>query len=211
MTQKALYIDYEFCSGCHSCEVACRNEIECGIDDWGIKVLEDKPRQHADGTWHWDYIALPGELCDMCEKRTAAGKLPACVQSCQAKCLEIGTDRGMRRQARGQGQESRDPRPVRGSAGTACGNGMRARLEGGGRASLLTREVKAHGELWSVLLVLREVRQDCREIVLRPAADRRGAAGRLGPKRFDGFPAACDRRVRRRRRGLRQERAGQTE
>ena len=27
MTQKALYIDYEFCSGCHSCEVACRNEI----------------------------------------------------------------------------------------------------------------------------------------------------------------------------------------
>ena len=41
MTQKALYIDYEFCSGCHSCEVACRNEIECGIDDWGIKVLED--------------------------------------------------------------------------------------------------------------------------------------------------------------------------
>ena len=33
MTQKALYIDYEFCSGCYSCEVACRNEIECGIDD----------------------------------------------------------------------------------------------------------------------------------------------------------------------------------
>lgn len=91
MTQKALYIDYEFCSGCHSCEVACRNEIACGIDDWGIKVLEDKPRQHADGTWHWDYIALPGELCDMCEARTEAGKLPACVQSCQAKCLEIGT------------------------------------------------------------------------------------------------------------------------
>lgn len=91
MSQNALYIDYEFCSGCHSCEVACRNELGLGLDDWGMKVLEDKPRQHADGSWHWDYIAVPGELCDLCEMRTAQGKLPSCVQCCQAKVLEYGT------------------------------------------------------------------------------------------------------------------------
>lgn len=65
MSQNALYIDYEFCSGCHSCEIACRNELELPIEDFGMKLLEDKPRQHADGSWHWDYIAVPGELWDV--------------------------------------------------------------------------------------------------------------------------------------------------
>ena len=91
MSQNALYIDYEFCSGCHSCEIACRNELELPIEDFGMKLLEDKPRQHADGSWHWDYIAVPGELCDLCASRVEAGLLPSCVQCCQAKCLELGT------------------------------------------------------------------------------------------------------------------------
>ena len=91
MTQTALFIDYEFCSGCHSCEIACRNELELPVNAWGIKVLEDKPRQNPDGKWHWDYIAIPTELCDMCEERVAGGALPSCVQHCQAKCLEYGT------------------------------------------------------------------------------------------------------------------------
>ena len=29
MPQHALYIDFEFCSGCHSCEIACRNDLSC--------------------------------------------------------------------------------------------------------------------------------------------------------------------------------------
>ena len=91
MSQNALYIDYEFCSGCHSCEIACRNELELPIEDFGMKLLEDKPRQHADGSWHWDYIAVPGELCDLCASRVEAGLLPSCVQCCQAKVLEYGT------------------------------------------------------------------------------------------------------------------------
>ena len=91
MTHNALFIDFEYCTGCHSCEIACRNELELPSDGFGIKVLEDKPRQNPDGQWHWDYIAVPTELCDMCVERTAEGKLPACVQSCQAKVLEYGT------------------------------------------------------------------------------------------------------------------------
>jgi Fe-S-cluster-containing dehydrogenase component len=93
MTTKdhALFIDYEFCSGCHSCEIACRNELELDLEEWGIKVLEDGPRKYKDGTWHWNYFAMPGEKCDLCEKRVAQGLEPSCVQHCQAKVIKYGT------------------------------------------------------------------------------------------------------------------------
>ena len=91
MADYALYINYEFCSGCHSCEFACRNEKNIPLEDFGMKLLEDKPRQHADGSWHWDYIAYPTELCDLCTDRIGQGKMPSCVQMCQAKCLHYGT------------------------------------------------------------------------------------------------------------------------
>ncbi len=91
MAMNGLYIDYEYCTGCHSCEIACRNEMELGINDFGIKVLEDKPRQNPDGAWHWDYIAYPTELCDLCTERVEAGGIPACVMHCQAKVLYYGT------------------------------------------------------------------------------------------------------------------------
>ena len=91
MPQHALYIDFEFCSGCHSCEIACRNELKLPLEEWGMKVLEDKPRQHADGSWHWDFVAYPTEKCDLCADRVERGLLPSCVQCCQAKVLEYGT------------------------------------------------------------------------------------------------------------------------
>ncbi|MGI6032052.1 MAG: 4Fe-4S dicluster domain-containing protein [Coriobacteriales bacterium] len=87
----ALFLDYEFCSGCHSCELACRNELGLGLGEWGIKVHEDGPRQNKDDDWHWNYYAIPTELCDMCEQRVAGGELPSCVQVCQGRCLKFGT------------------------------------------------------------------------------------------------------------------------
>ncbi len=91
MSHGAIYIDFEFCSGCHSCEIACRKHLRIANDKDGIKVLEDRPYQQENGAWHWDYIAYPTELCDLCEDRVAEGKLPSCVQACQAKVLEFGT------------------------------------------------------------------------------------------------------------------------
>ena len=35
-----LYIDYEWCSGCHSCELACKQEHSLKTDEWGIRVME---------------------------------------------------------------------------------------------------------------------------------------------------------------------------
>ena len=50
-----LLIDYEYCSGCHACEVACKKEHEMPKGDFGIKILKDGPRQSSDGVWEFDY------------------------------------------------------------------------------------------------------------------------------------------------------------
>jgi Fe-S-cluster-containing dehydrogenase component len=88
MKEYALIIDYKYCTGCHSCEVACRQEkgIE-SQDEWGIKFAEFGP-QKMNGKWYWDYVPVPSSLCDMCEDRIAEGKKPACVHHCLAKCME---------------------------------------------------------------------------------------------------------------------------
>ncbi len=85
-----LLIDYEFCTGCHSCEVACMKELNLPTKQWGIKLLEDGPRKQHDGKWEWTYVPFPTSLCNLCEDRVAAGKKPTCVQHCQAQVMSYG-------------------------------------------------------------------------------------------------------------------------
>ena len=91
MSRNVLLIDYQFCTGCHSCEVACRNEHEIPHGKWGIKLAEDGPWQLPDGRWHWDYVPIPTEICDLCAQRVERGDEPSCVQHCQAKVMRYGT------------------------------------------------------------------------------------------------------------------------
>ena len=88
MKTHALLIDYKYCTGCHSCELACRQEkhIE-SQDEWGIKLAEFGPEKLA-GEWYWNYVAVPSSLGDLCASRLEAGKKPACVHPCLAKCME---------------------------------------------------------------------------------------------------------------------------
>lgn len=106
MTDFALLIDYQYCSGCHSCELACRNALGLGLGEWGIKVLEDGPRQRPDGSWQWDYVPNVSDLCDGCASRTAESEMPSCVQHCQAHCLEWGTATEMAEAARRLGRRA---------------------------------------------------------------------------------------------------------
>ncbi len=85
-----LLIDYEFCTGCHSCEVACMKELNLPLNQYGIKLLEDGPRKQHDGKWEWNYVPKPTSLCNLCEDRVAADKLPTCVQHCQAQIMYYG-------------------------------------------------------------------------------------------------------------------------
>ena len=69
MTQHGLLIDYEFCTGCHACEVACKVEKNLGEGEFGIKLAEIGPWK-LDGAkkWEWDFLPMPTQRCDLCRQ-----------------------------------------------------------------------------------------------------------------------------------------------
>ncbi|MBP2646061.1 MAG: oxidoreductase [Firmicutes bacterium] len=91
MSRNGLLIDYEYCTGCHSCEVACRNEHNIPRGKWGIKLTEVGPWQVNGEEWEWDYIPVPTVLCDLCKERVAKGEKPSCVHHCLGQAMEYGT------------------------------------------------------------------------------------------------------------------------
>lgn len=91
MTQYGLLIDNEYCTGCHSCEIACQNEHGLPGDQWGIKVLELGPIKLLEAKkWEWRYIPALTSYCDLCAERTKEGKRPSCVVHCLAEAIQYG-------------------------------------------------------------------------------------------------------------------------
>lgn len=88
--RNGLLIDYEFCTGCQSCEIACKQEHGFGVGTWGIRVLDEGPWEIDEKTVNWNKIPTPTSLCDLCAERTAGGKLPTCVHHCLAGVMEFG-------------------------------------------------------------------------------------------------------------------------
>ena len=90
MADYGILVDYEWCTGCHTCEVACQMEHDLPPEQFGIKVSELGPWEYAPDTWQYSYLPAPTDQCDFCAKRVAEGKLPTCVHHCQAECLKFG-------------------------------------------------------------------------------------------------------------------------
>ena len=89
MAKSGLLIDYEYCTGCYTCVVACKQEHSFPVGKGGIRVNEIITE---DGTKvRTDYLPFPTEFCDLCAARTAKGEKPACVKHCLAKCMMYGT------------------------------------------------------------------------------------------------------------------------
>lgn len=88
--KKAILIDYKYCTGCHTCEIACQMEHGYGPEEFGIKLSQIGPLQTGERSWQYEFVPVPTELCDRCEERAAKGKAPSCVQHCQAGCMECG-------------------------------------------------------------------------------------------------------------------------
>ena len=86
-----LLIDYEFCTGCHSCETACKVVHKLSYGQWGIRVAQDGPRKLENGKFELICMPIPTSLCNLCEERVEQGKLPSCVQHCQAKVMYYDT------------------------------------------------------------------------------------------------------------------------
>ena len=90
MENYGLFINYEYCTGCHSCEVACKKYLGLPKGQFGIHVLQDGPRKDVNGKWEYTYIPYPTHLCDLCAERVMEGRLPTCVHHCQAGVMEFG-------------------------------------------------------------------------------------------------------------------------
>ena len=84
MSQYGLLIDYEYCTNCHSCEVACEEAHDFPPKARGIRVFEDGPFEYGDGQWNWNYIPTPSNRCDLCAQRVTNHQQPACVHHCLA-------------------------------------------------------------------------------------------------------------------------------
>ena len=92
---KGILVNYEYCTGCHSCEVACKKVLDLPKGEFGIKVEEVGPYQYASKEegpekWEWTFVPMLTKACDLCEDRVSKGKMPMCVQHCQAWCMYYG-------------------------------------------------------------------------------------------------------------------------
>lgn len=90
MSKYGLFINYDLCYGCHTCEMACSQEKELPAGEFGIKISQYGPHRNVKGEWEYRYLPVPTLLCDLCPERTAIGKLPSCVHHCQAAVMEYG-------------------------------------------------------------------------------------------------------------------------
>jgi len=84
-----LLIDYEYCTGCYTCQVACAQEYNWPAGMGGIRVneiIQQLPNDKA----YLTYLPFPTELCVLCKPRTKKGLKPACVQHCMADCMKYG-------------------------------------------------------------------------------------------------------------------------
>ncbi len=91
MERLGLLIDYEFCTGCHTCEVACQMEHGLPADRWGIKLAQIGPWSLGDDDAEFSFVPMPTKLCNLCAERTARGERPTCVKHCMSKVITYGT------------------------------------------------------------------------------------------------------------------------
>jgi anaerobic dimethyl sulfoxide reductase subunit B (iron-sulfur subunit) len=88
MAKYGLLIDYNYCTGCHGCEVACQQEHGYPEGKTGMKVAEFEYETFKGLAI--DFLPYPTDLCDLCVSRQKNGERPACVKHCQSRCMEFG-------------------------------------------------------------------------------------------------------------------------
>src|SRR5512136_2793299 len=88
MARNGLLIQQQWCTGCHACEVACKQEHKFPVGTGGIKVYEmaaaGKDKVYV------DFAPVVTRFCDLCADRVKGGDVPACVKHCQATCISYG-------------------------------------------------------------------------------------------------------------------------
>ena len=91
MPRDGLLIEYEYCTGCCSCVVACKQEHGYPVGIGVIKLNEIITEGYdKDERLRIDYLPFPTKYCDLCAPRVAEWGKPACVKACQAATMWYG-------------------------------------------------------------------------------------------------------------------------
>jgi len=90
MTDYGLLVDYEYCTGCHACEVACKQEHRIPAGKVGGVEVMELVRELPGGKLDITNFPFLTRLCFFCMPRVKKGLLPACVKHCMAGCLRFG-------------------------------------------------------------------------------------------------------------------------
>lgn len=99
--RNGLLIDYEYCTGCHACEVACAQEYGWPAGMGGMRVIEviqTLPNDKA----YLNFIPFPTESCVLCASRVKKGLKPACAQHCLAGVIKHGRVQDLAREMEGK-------------------------------------------------------------------------------------------------------------
>ena len=90
MAHYGIAIDYDYCTGCHTCEVACQQEHNYSVGMSGIVVREYEYEVY--GRVRIDYLPFFTKHCDLCKGRRTRDRkaLPSCVHHCQSSCMVFG-------------------------------------------------------------------------------------------------------------------------
>lgn len=92
MSKKGILVDMNYCTGCHACEIACKQENQFQVGVWGIKINEMIMEYPDSDRVHYDYQPYFSKMCNLCASRIASGEdnKPACVKHCGTASLHYG-------------------------------------------------------------------------------------------------------------------------
>ena len=89
--KKAILVDYHYCTGCHTCEIACAVSHDLPNEQAGVVLNHIGLWESARGPWQDDYLPFWTKSCDLCQNGQAAHDgAPMCAHHCQAQCIKMG-------------------------------------------------------------------------------------------------------------------------
>jgi anaerobic dimethyl sulfoxide reductase subunit B (iron-sulfur subunit) len=87
---KGILVDYEYCTGCHTCEIACAVSHDLPNKKAGVVVHHEGAWEISDDNWQDTYLPVFTDVCDLCATTAAHDGVPMCVHHCQADVLKVG-------------------------------------------------------------------------------------------------------------------------
>ena len=86
-----MLVNLDRCIGCHSCEIACKQENKVPEGTKRIEVKQIGPAT-LNGKTRMDYIPLMNNGCTLCAHIVKVGRGTACEESCPNDALNLCDD-----------------------------------------------------------------------------------------------------------------------